>query len=229
MTDVELVEQAKAGDVAAVDALHRRYASFVLHQAYRFGAGQDAEDVLQELFCRLVEGRGWHVRAEASPDGTLFKLVTVMTKRLIRDRPWRGKYHGQCPERVDELVPLWSFRQETPEDRALRIERTERMRWAFATLPQRLRQVATLRYVECLSGREIAERLHLSPATIPSYLAWIRDRMRPALATVYQLPPTGRYGYVRFGGVDRPRITSIERQNAKRRRARALERLAAAR
>jgi RNA polymerase sigma factor (sigma-70 family) len=222
MDDVALVQQAAAGDMEAVATLYGKYASFVRTRARRLGAGDDVDDVVQELFTQLAEGRGWKV--SYTTDGTLHSFLAVVVKQLVYERAWRDKYWGAWPEFEGDIVPLWRLPDESPEQRTLRLERTTRLRAALAGLPQRLRQVAHLRYVECLSGPAIAERLGLSPRTLPSYLAWIRDRVRPALAVVYKLPPAGRGGQLRFGGPDRARSPREVNYYAKRRRARAKQR-----
>ena len=226
--DIDLALAAKAGDMAALETLYMRYAPFVLNQARRYGAGDDAEDVVQTIFTELAEDAGWHVRPEATPaDGTLFNFLTPTTQHAtIHQRAgWRRKYHGEYPKNDIEVVPLWAWRTESPEDRTLRLERTKRLSAALASLPQRLRQVARLRFVECLSGPEIAERLGLSKRSIPQYLFDIRERLRPALAVVYRLPPRGRYGHMRIDHrSDRALTASQINLNARRRRERALAR-----
>jgi RNA polymerase sigma factor (sigma-70 family) len=221
--DLALVERANTGDMEAIGALYEQYNAFVYRRARRLGAGvDDAHDVTQELFARLIEGRGWNVGY--TNDGTLYKFLAVVVKRLVHDRAWRDKYWGALPEFEGDLVPLWTPQDESPEARVLRLERVTRLRAAFACLPQRMRQVAHLRYLECLSGPAIAARLGLSPKSLPSYLSWIRARVRPALAVVYTLPPAGRGGHLRFDTRTPACTTRQINQNAKRRRARAKHR-----
>jgi len=220
-TDVDLVQRALAGDRAAVEMLHHRYAAFIVGQARRAGAGHDAEDVAQELFCRLVEGRGWHVRLEAGArDGTIYPLVAVMARRLAQGR--RAAVHGPDPAPERDVVPLWTTAPETPDARLRRRERAARLQWAFDMLPPRLQHVAYLRYLDGLSGPAIAAQLGLRPGTIPSYFASIRARLRPALEVLFALPAAGRWGHVRLATRrDRPPTTGHMHYNAKRRRARA--------
>jgi len=54
-TDIELVDMAKGGDAWAWQALFERHYPMVHRLAFRWcGAGQDAEDVAQEVFVKLV-------------------------------------------------------------------------------------------------------------------------------------------------------------------------------
>lgn len=218
MTDVALVLRAMAGDQEAVSILHARYGRYALALARRHGAGDDAEDIVQDVFLTLVEARGWHVRPEQAPDGLLRRYIAGMVRHLVKQQ--RRRHVGAWPALDDLVVPMWAQANESPEDRALRAERLARLRWAIASLSQRQRQIAVLRFIECLPGSEIAEKLGLSQPAVYTHLYQIREALRPRLAGVYRLPKA-RYGFVKFDGLDRPRNARDERYRAKRRRARA--------
>jgi RNA polymerase sigma-70 factor, ECF subfamily len=61
--DRRLVERVQAGDIAAFEALVRRYERWVFTLAFRMvGDRQEAEDIAQEVFLKVYRGlRGFRV------------------------------------------------------------------------------------------------------------------------------------------------------------------------
>jgi len=233
ITDFELVQRALGGDMAALRDLYLKYFGFCMSQALQRGCQrEDAEDIGQEMFTRLAQGRGWRVNPAALPDdGRLHTYLAGAVKHMaltrLRDR---GLGTGGDPEsagQVLEAAPVWPVHTENPEDRALRLERIERLRWALATLSQRQRQIARLRYIECLSGPDIAAELGIAATSVFTTLYQIREALRPRLACAYQLPDKAAYGFVKFGGhlgaaANRPRNGRDERYRARLRRQRTV-------
>ncbi len=202
-TEADRVLAALAGDMTAVEALYLRFFGPMVRMARQYGASpEDATDVVHHLFAQLVEGRGWSVEAaKLPPDGQLTPFLQTMVKFRVWALHAHDKYHGSPPESDEDiLVPFWGYHFLGPEDQALRRERLQILSWAIASLPRRLRQVARLRYHQCLSGPAIAAALGLQPATIPTYLQTIRTKLRPVIADVYQLTTShARVRPTRFG------------------------------
>jgi RNA polymerase sigma factor (sigma-70 family) len=220
--------------MAAVDALYRTYIAFCIQRALALGAEVgEAWDVSHELFARLAAGRGWRIDPARMPaDGSLHHYIAGAVKYMtLTARRNRGLGTGGDPEyagQVLEACPVWPVATDNPEDIALRRERIARLTAAIGALSQRQRQIATLRYLHCLSGPDIAARLGIATTVVFTTLYQIREALRSGLSAIYAIPDRV-YGYQKFGAhrgapIDRPRNTRDERYRARRRRQRTLER-----
>lgn len=144
-------------------ALARRYAPAVYRLAYaRTGSRADAEDVMQEVFLRLLKARpvfssqdhakAWLLRVAANCANDLFRL------------PWRRR---EAPLADDLPAP------EAPETGSV----TE----AVLSLPARYRIPIHLYYYEDLSVAEIARTIGKSEGTVKSRLFRARNLLRERL------------------------------------------------
>lgn len=133
----------------------------------------DAQDVAQDVFCRLLTDdtaftsdehlRAWLLR------------VTVNRCRELRRTPWRRRV-----ESAEELAQLPA--PDAPvEDEALEELRADPVWQALQSLPEKLRVVALLHYVEEYTTREIARIVGSPPATVRTRLHRARKQMRETL------------------------------------------------
>ena len=147
-------------------ALARQYAPAVYRLAYaRTGNRADAEDVMQEVFLRLVKARpsfgsgahakAWLLRVAANCASDLFRL------------PWRKR---EEPLEEDVSAP------EEPGEGSV----TQ----AVLSLPAKYRAVIHLHYFEGLSVSEMAQTLQLPEGTVKSQLSRGRDLLRDMLEEV---------------------------------------------
>jgi RNA polymerase sigma factor (sigma-70 family) len=196
ISDTDLVRLAAAGDADAFNRLHDIYSRFIEHKAaFYFGAAQ-AEDTVQTAWLWLLQGR-WRLNSEMPPNGRLYAFLG----RLTRFAGWSLLTQGSTREVVvDDIMPERVSPEPSPEAQLLAAERTERIDAAVDALPDYLRQVAHLRYVDELSGPAIAELVGVGSSTVPGYFYQIRQHLRADLADVYDLPARCS-GHMR---VDRP-------------------------
>ncbi len=157
-----LVEQARAGDVAAFSALVREYQDVVMGTAYGWlGDLESARDVSQEAFLdawvHLVELR----EAEAFP-GWLRRIVHKHCDRLTR--------------RAQPVTVPLAESVAAPESAADVDERP--LRLSIQALPVNERLVVALGYFADLSGPELAEFLELPLSTVKKRLRSARARLR---------------------------------------------------
>ena len=144
-------------------ALARQYAPAVYRLAYaRTGNRADAEDVMQEVFLRLVKARpsfgsGAHAKA------WLLRVASNCANDLFR-LPWRRR---EAPLADDLPAP------EAPETGSV----TE----AVLALPARYRIPIHLYYYEDLSVAEIARTIGKSEGTVKSRLFRARNLLRERL------------------------------------------------
>lgn len=178
---------APVGGVAAVTrsrpvdagALYAAHARDVFRAAHRItGSVQDAEDVLQTVFLRLM--RGADAAELDNPAAYLHRSAVNAALDLLRQRrrraavPLDGAADGDAPPAERQAAEAAA----TPADGALR----DALRAAVAELPGRAGQVFALRYFEGYSNRQIADLLDTTENTVGVTLHRARARLRLALA-----------------------------------------------
>jgi RNA polymerase sigma-70 factor, ECF subfamily len=156
----DLIVRAQRRDSAAFDALVEIYSPRLYGYFYRLtGRREDAEDLLQEVFVRVVRmiARYEH---DGRFDAWLFRIAT----NLIRDRVRRhrrspgfetaGAREGDECERLDELPDDDAG---LPGDALDRAEQVDRLQQALSRLSDAEREVILLRHFSQMSFREVAE------------------------------------------------------------------------
>ena len=133
----------------------------------------DAQDVAQDVFCRLLtDGTAFtsdeHLRA-------WLLRVTVNRCRELYRTPWRRRV-----ESAEELAQLPA--PDAPvEDKALEELRADPVWQALQALPDKLRVVALLHYVEEYTTEEISRIVGSPPATVRTRLHRARKQLRETL------------------------------------------------
>jgi RNA polymerase sigma-70 factor (ECF subfamily) len=169
-TLTNLVQRAKARDPEAFDALIDGYGPRLYGYFYRrVGSRHDAEDLLQELFLRVVRTI---VRYEHNGqfEGWLFRIAT----NLLRDR---GRQLGRRRDSESLDAPssgaggwrLDAHEPPAPEpsmSAAEREEELDRLGRALGQLSSGEREVLTLRHFSTLSFAQIAEIIHAPLGTV---------------------------------------------------------------
>lgn len=127
-------------------------------------AGDDAEDIIQEAYCRIgALDDVSHIRS-----GRAYLFTTA--KSLVLGRIRRSRVVSI--ETVTEIDALGILDDDpSPERIAAGRRELERVRRLIAGLPDRCRKVIELRKVEGLSQREVAERLGVPEHTVENDVA----------------------------------------------------------
>lgn len=142
------------------EALARRYGPAVFRLAYaRTGSRADAEDVMQEVFLRLLRARP-EFSSEEHAKAWLLHVAANCANDLFR-APWR---------RREEPLAEGLSAPEEPERGGV-VE-------AVLALPPKYRAAVHLYYYEELSVEEIAEILGRRPGTVKSRLSRARALLR---------------------------------------------------
>ncbi len=145
---------------------HRR----VLLAAYRVAGNMaDAEDVTQAVFLRLANASG----PPANASSYLYRAGINGALDLLRRRK------SMAAEPLDEAVQVAGG--SSPEAEAANRQLSGLLRDAIAELPPRAAEMFTLRYLEGLANREIAELLGASQALVAVTLYQTRVRLRKRL------------------------------------------------
>ncbi|MBT71061.1 MAG: hypothetical protein CMQ15_03330 [Gammaproteobacteria bacterium] len=161
------------GMTATIDELFSEHHEKVLLAAYRVtGNMQDAEEVLQSVFLRLLKRRepqSYGVSAAAY----LRRAATNAGIDLLR-----SKYRSKTDRLIEEIHPST---RGAADSEAQQIELRSHLRKALLSLEQHAAEVFALRFFEDFSNAEIAELLDTSPNTIAVTLHRARTRLQEIL------------------------------------------------
>src|SRR3989454_10316460 len=136
---------------------------------------QDGQDVVQEAYLRAFKsfggfhgsnGRAWLLTIVRNTSYTLLKKNRAVDLTTAFDE----EIHASGHESVSPATIL-----EQSED-------AEVVREAMEELPVEFREILTLRHLEGLSYKEIADIAQLAPGTVMSRLARARARLKQGLA-----------------------------------------------
>ena len=149
MTEQALIEQALAGDEAAMRALYETHRPRVMRLATALlGDADEAEDVLQDVMVYALT-RLHDYRPERAAFGTWLHTITVSR---CRDRARRRHAAGR---RMAEWLGLRAPHAREPERSLDRLDAADRVGRALRKLTPLQREALVLREVEELSFREI--------------------------------------------------------------------------
>ncbi len=177
-SDRQLIDQAKAGEPAACDALARRYrrAAYLL-ALQMLGNRDDAMDVTQDAMLRFFSTlNSFDAARRVQP--WLFTIVRNQVRDLWRQRQRRP---ADAIGESDALVGQLAAPQPSPEADLRRQELRQRVWRALATLSPDKREIIVLRDFHDLSYSDIAEVLDIPIGTVMSRLHGARRQLRARL------------------------------------------------
>lgn len=172
LTDEELIQRVQGGDEAAFAQLAARHSSRIWQLVVFYSRQtRDAEEIFQDIWVAVWENIGG--LREVSSFGAWLRKIAWTTCR----RYYAAKSHArgeilQSAEKLAETIDrnvLARFRE-----MELRTAVTE----AVHQLPERVRTVAVLYYLELWTVTEIAEELGLAVGTVKTRLSQIRGLLR---------------------------------------------------
>lgn len=182
-----LVQQARAGDMAAFGRLVSRYQDRVLNTCWRIaGRREDAEDLAQETFLHALEAIGSY-QARSRFYTWLYRIAVnlALSHRRRQARAVRLSLHnhdGQCVgEQAATLVGRISADAQDPPAKLSARETQRRLEQGLAELDDEPRTVVVLRDLEGLDYAQIAEILDLPVGTVKSRLHRARMELRRCL------------------------------------------------
>jgi RNA polymerase sigma-70 factor (ECF subfamily) len=176
LEDVELVERAQDGDVAAYAELVDRYREVAFRTAWLITrSAAEAEDAAQEAFVKAFYALDRFRRGEAFRPWVL-RIVANEAKNRRRSAARRERLalRAERERGPGDAAP-------SPEAASLAREDRERLMAALERLPERDRQVVVYRYLLELSEAETASVLGVRPGTVKSRLSRALGRLRTAM------------------------------------------------
>jgi len=184
----DVIGRARQQDAEAFDRIIDAYGQRLYGYLYRLtGSRHDAEELLQELFLRLVRTIGAYEHVGRF-EGWLFRIAT----NLVRDRIRRAgraldtvrletSEGGQDRYADARWRPGGDASMPLPEEPLILKEEVDAVQKALAELPEPEREVVMLRYFSSMSFAEIAETMEtpLGTALARAHrgLAKLRERM----------------------------------------------------
>ena len=186
--DEELVARLRAGDEEAFVALVARHHASMLRLASSFvPSAAVAEEVVQDTWMGVL--RGIDGFAGRSSFKTWLLRILVNRARTTGTRERRSVAIGDAAPAVDasrfDASGAWSSPPQhwvqDSDDRLLAQSLAQRIEQGLAELPERQREVVTMRDVDGLSSREVCEVLDISEANQRVLLHRGRSHLRQAL------------------------------------------------
>lgn len=145
--------------------------------AARIQDDEEARDIAQDVFVRLLESRTILFSKEAG-EALVFKMAAIETINHMRHRSVVSRVHDNIRARLGE-----PFCEEESGIMARDLELQERQ--YVATLSPRRREVYCLRRFAGFVNDEIAQRLNLSIRTVENHLftamGYVREYMRQCI------------------------------------------------
>lgn len=151
-----------------VDELYGRYAAMVLRRARCFFDGDDAQDIVHEVFVRVIE----HIdgfRGEASPSTWLYRITTHLCLNRLRDDSRRKRLLAQNVDSVPGAAKIAI----DPAGLAL-------LNQLWKTLDFDLAQVGIYYHVDGMTHEDIALLMDCSPSTVRNRLKAIEQHAQHA-------------------------------------------------
>ncbi len=175
--DAEILARVRDGDRDAYAELVRRHTPVAMRTAALLGAGEDAEDVVQEAFVKAYAALGGF-RPEAPFRPWLLRIVANETRNLHRTA---GRRSARERRAWEQSRPLLLSRPDEPADALLSGERQAALVAGLARLSTPHRQVLTCRYLLDLDEAETAAVLGWPRGTVKSRVHRALPRLRQAL------------------------------------------------
>lgn len=153
--------ESSVSSAVALELLYRDHAPRLRrHLRARLGSCDEANDVIQEAFARLLGSSGRLQKPAAFLNRIVRNLLIDRSRRLAA-RP------AHMPLEPDLEIAVRAEQSDRLELEQMR----ERYREAVDSLPERMRDVFLLHRRDGLGYREIAERLDISVRTVEGHFA----------------------------------------------------------
>ena len=184
MLEVDLVRQARHGDLAAYDELVKRYQERIYATIYHMTANhEDANDLAQDSFIKAFQALK-SFRGGSSFYTWLYRIAVNKTINFLKQR--RNKHHFSLndldynTEHNPDLVALISHK--TPLREAGLTELQKKLNEALMKLSEPHRMVVELHDVQGQSHEDIAEIMDCNIGTVRSRLFYARQQLQGYLS-----------------------------------------------
>jgi RNA polymerase sigma factor (sigma-70 family) len=182
--EMELVQQAKRGDLKAYDELIRRYQERIYATIYHMTANhEDANDLAQEAFIKAFHALRTF-KGGSSFYTWIYRIAVNKTINFLKQRKHKPQMSLDDldfnAEHDPDLVALIS--EKTPRREVGLAELQEKLNEALLRLSEPHRLVVTLHDVQGLSHEEIAKIMGCNIGTVRSRLFYARQQLQAYLS-----------------------------------------------
>jgi RNA polymerase sigma-70 factor (ECF subfamily) len=189
-SDVQLMLDVKAGDDESFNLLLRRYRTPLVNFLFRMVRDSaTAEDLAQEVFLRV-----YRARKQYSPSAKfttwMFRIATNLALNSIRDNRHRKMETSiDAPVDDEESAPReLPAREMRIDEHMVERDRSEFIRRAITSLPEKQRVAVLLHKYEEMDYGEIAGILDCSESALKSLLFRAYETLRVQLAPLVAQP-----------------------------------------
>jgi len=155
-----LVVRLRAGDATVGELLDELYRQPILRFCYGYlGCHQDAEDAMQEVFCKVLQ-------TTSVPDDFRAWLYRIARNHCLNVMRSRERRPAQVLPPESQLDAGWTGNL----TRMVRAEQRSRIAHLIGSLPLAQREALRLRYAEGLSRSEIAYVVGVPESVVKSRL-----------------------------------------------------------
>src|SRR5713226_6873190 len=184
LEELDLVQRAKRGDIAAYDDLVRRYQERIYATVYHMTANhEDASDLAQETFIKGYQALK-SFKGDSSFYTWVYRIAVNKTINFLKQRKNRTYLNLNDldfnAEHDPDLVALIS--DKTPRRDASLSELQEKLNAAMLKLSPVHRLVVTLHDVQGLSHDEIGKIMDCNIGTVRSRLFYARQQLQAHLS-----------------------------------------------
>src|SRR6266581_1092324 len=184
LEELDLVQRAKRGDIAAYDDLVRRYQERIYATVYHMTANhEDASDLAQETFIKGYQALK-SFKGDSSFYTWVYRIAVNKTINFLKQRKNRNHLSLNdldfSAENDPDLVALISDR--TPRRDMNLTELQEKLNEAMQKLSPVHRMVVTLHDVQGLSHEEIGKIIDCNIGTVRSRLFYARQQLQAYLS-----------------------------------------------
>ena len=172
--DAELITRARAGDVAAYEAIVRRYQDVAVRTAHLICPETDADDAVQEAFIKAFDALPRF--REGSPIRPW--LLRIVANEARNRRRSAGRRQGLALRAADAAPQRTT---PGPEQIVMAAEERSELLAALRTLRDDDREVLGARFLLDLSEIETADTLGIPRGTVKSRTSRALGRLREAL------------------------------------------------
>jgi len=184
ISDETLMERALQGKDEAFGELMKRHKEKAMRIAYlSVGNYEEAKDVAQEAFVK-VHANLKKFRGDAKFSTWFYRILMNTAKDFMRKRKWTKFLSWKSEEEMT------SFFENQPGPNAGGLaskELGEKISSGIRRLPERQRQIFTLRFLEGMRLREIAETCDLKEGTVKASLHFALEKLQKELAPYQEL------------------------------------------
>lgn len=169
--DFQLVVKAREGDQKAYASLMQRYKDSIYFMALKMvNNKEDAMDLTVETFAKAFDKLDKY-QPDFAFSTWLFRVATNNCIDFIRKKKLNTmSLHGMVDDDGDERPMQIKTDDLNPEEFSIKKQQTQELKTLVESLPQRYRNLITLRYFDELSYEEISTQLSLPLGTVKAQL-----------------------------------------------------------